>query len=150
MSLIDKIQKDSLAARKAGDSIRSALLITLYSEAAMIGKNAGNRETTDGEVVAVVRKFLKGVDESLAVVKDESKVSVLKIERDVLNGFLPTQMSESEITQALESIIGELNVTREPKSMGLLMKELKARFEGRYDGTKASALVKSVLAGTGG
>lgn len=146
MSLIDKIQKDSLAARKAGDSVRAALLITLYSEAAMIGKNAGNRETTDGEVVAVVRKFLKGVDESLAVVKDEGKIAALKTEREVLNGFLPAQMSEGEITAALESIISELSVSREPKSMGLLMKELKARFEGRYDGTKASALVKSVLA----
>lgn len=148
--LIEQIQKDTLAARKAGDTVRSSLLITLFSEASMVGKNAGNRVTTDQETIAVVRKFLKGVDESLAVVKDQARVAALKVEKEVLTSYLPVQMNDEQITEALEKILADKGIAREAKSMGLLMKELKAQHEGSYDGGKASTLVKSVLSAKAG
>ena len=59
MSLLAQLKKDSLLARKAADGVRATLLSTLIAEAEMVGKNAGNRESTDDEVQQTIRKFLK-------------------------------------------------------------------------------------------
>lgn len=64
MTLIQQIKDKQIAARKSGDSLAS-LYTTLLGEASIIGKNAGNRETTDVEVVAVVKKFIKNIDETV-------------------------------------------------------------------------------------
>jgi hypothetical protein len=58
---MEQIKAKQIAARKSG-SADAGLLTTLLGEAAMVGKNAG-RETTDQEVVAVVKKFVKNIDE---------------------------------------------------------------------------------------
>ena len=64
--ILEKIKNASLAARKAKEALAATLLTTLYSEAVNVGKNNGNRDTTDAEAVAVVKKFLKGVDETIS------------------------------------------------------------------------------------
>ena len=66
MSLIQTIKTAQVAARKARDPSAS-LLTTLIGEAEMVGKNAG-REVTDQEVVATIKKFIKGIDETLKAV----------------------------------------------------------------------------------
>lgn len=57
MTITEQIKAASLTARKARDTVASALLTTLLSDVVMIGKNAG-RETTDAEAVAIVKKFI--------------------------------------------------------------------------------------------
>ena len=57
MTIAEQIKAASLTARKARDTVASALLTTLLSDVVMIGKNAG-RETTDAEAVAIVKKFI--------------------------------------------------------------------------------------------
>ena len=52
--LINQIKSDALIARKARKIDTATLLTTLYSEASMIGKNLGNRESTDQEVLQVI------------------------------------------------------------------------------------------------
>ena len=64
MSLIQDIKSASLVARKARETKKAESLITLYSEASMIGKNDGNRESTDAETIAVIKKFIKNIDET--------------------------------------------------------------------------------------
>ena len=68
MSLLAQLKKDSLLARKAADSVRATLLSTLIAEAEMVGKNAGNRESSDDEVQQTIRKFLKNNQEAAAVI----------------------------------------------------------------------------------
>lgn len=149
MSLLKSIQERQLQARKQrngeDDAVRIALLTTLLGEAGAVGKNAGNRESTDAEVVAVVKKFCKNIDETLAAVgADSPKASSLRLERSVLEEFLPKQMAEPELQAVLQGLAVELGAAG-PKDMGRLMKELKARYDGQYDGSSASALCKKVL-----
>jgi uncharacterized protein len=56
MSMMDKLRADLLTARKERSDM-TGLLTALVGEAAMIGKNNGNRETTDEEVLRIVKKF---------------------------------------------------------------------------------------------
>ena len=144
MSLLETIKKDLIEARKAKNMLASAVLSTLYSEATMVGKNAGNRETADSEVVAKVKAFIKNIDETVkSLPEGHSQSTELGKEKELLQKYLPKQMSEEE----LKNSISEIGIAYEKsmKSMGKIMGELKTRYDGTYDGKIASALVKTFL-----
>lgn len=147
MSLIDKIRADSIDARKKGDKLAGALLTTLFAEAARVGKDAGNRASTDEEVVKTVRKFLKNAEETLAVGRADAKDKTLN-EIRILNGYLPQEMSAEELKAAIETIVAGL-ADRSPKAMGQVMAALKAAHGATYDGKLASQLVKESLSSQG-
>ena len=148
MSLLEKIKADSLTARKAKNTVRATLLVTLYSEAANIGKNDGNRETTDAEVNAVILKFIKGVDLTLEALKDSgdiARVEAAQNEKSALLEYAMKQLTEAELTSVISDIVATLPEVNQ-KQMGTVMKSLKASYEGRYDGQLASKLIKQALA----
>ena len=135
MSLMEQIKTRQIAARKAGDP-QASLLTTLLGEAAMVGKNA-NRETTDAEVVAVVKKFIKNVDETISALQARNQLfAEFAVEREVLEQFLPMQLSEAAL----------LEVAKCQKDMPSFMKHLKENFAGQYDGKLASTIAKQVFA----
>ena len=70
MTLMDQIKADQVSARKQKMTAVASLLTTLIGEAEMVGKNAGNRAPTDAEVQAVIKKFIKNLDETIAVLGD--------------------------------------------------------------------------------
>lgn len=146
--LTDQIKADLLTARKARDVIKSSQLSTLYSEATMIGKNDGNRQTTDLEVITLVKKTIGTLEDIITVVKEknpEAEIEPLTMEIQLLQGYLPKQLSESELGTIIDGIIAANNITS-LKQMGLVMKELVANHAGLFDGGVASNLVKSKLA----
>ena len=143
--LIQKLQADQLIARKAKDYVATGLLTALVSEAAMVGKNAGNRISTDDEVLATIRKFLKNAEETLNRVKQlagaEKAVSNFTEEIQILNGYLPQQMSDDQLREAINTF-----KTENPNAnMGLAMKFLKEKYNGLYDGKQASIIAKEVI-----
>lgn len=145
MSLITEIKSAQLTARKERNGPMASLLTTLIGEAEMVGKNAG-REVLDAEVVATIKKFIKNIDATLEVMKFSSDGKVLDLldEKVVLEHFLPRQMDEQQLTEAVTAIKVELNAGQ--KDMGKVMSLLKTRHEGQYDGKMASTVVKAVLA----
>lgn len=144
-SLLSAIRENSLMARKTRDGVASSLLVTLLSEAEMVGLNDGKRESTDAEVLATVRKFLKNIDETLKVRPDDA---VVRREKEILEGYLPKQLSEDELRAAIQAVASELGLAAiTPKDTGALMKGLNARFAGQFAGAQASALIKQLAAG---
>jgi hypothetical protein len=104
---------------------------------------------TDIEVVAVVKKFLKGIDEMLGVITPpvgpatdaQAKLDKILAEKAALEAYLPKQMSEDELRAFATAKAAEgLN-------MGQIMKALTAERAGQYDGKTASGIVKAALAG---
>ena len=146
MSLLNQIKDAQLQARKERDEIKSSLFTTLYSEASMKGKNDGNRDSTDEEVIAVIKKFLNGVNETLEALKfsSDGRVKVAVLEKEILESLLPKQLSEDELRIAISALIAGLE-ERNPKAMGKIMAGLKAQFAGLYDGAVASKLIKEML-----
>jgi uncharacterized protein YqeY len=144
MSLIEKILQDSIAARKSGEKLKGLLLTTLYAEAARVGKDAGNRSSTDDEVLKTVKKFQKNADETLKVATGEAKAKVEQ-ELAILAGYLPDEMDETALKNAIAVIVEQLP-EKSPKAMGQVMAALKAAHGGAYDGKLASNLVKQALA----
>jgi len=107
------------------------------------------KELTDADVVAVIEKMIKQRRESIAQYEQASRkdlADVEKFELQLLSGYLPQQMSEAEISQAVEVALGEAKPTGN-KDMGKVMALLKPRLAGKADMGKVSNLVKSKLSG---
>lgn len=157
MSLLTTIKASSLQARKEKNTVVSSLLTTLISEAAAIGKNNGNRETTDTEVIIIIKKFINNANETKNFVHtaaqnareplngpDHQQLDALTKEIEILNSFLPTQLTQEQLNHVIIELIsstGAMSI----KDMGKVMKALKEKHEGTYDGAQASTLIKQNL-----
>lgn len=148
MTILDSVKKAQLQARKDKKSEEAGSLTTLIGEAEMIGKNDGSRLSTDAEVVAVIKKFVKNIDETLTIVsKDASKadrVTSLTKEKALLSTFLPQQLSEDQLRVLLTGFVSNLP-EKNPKAMGKVLASLKEQFSGQYDGALASKVTKELL-----
>lgn len=148
MSIIESISHEYLIARKNRNAKKSALLSTLLSEAQMVGKNNGNRKSTDGEVVAVIKKMINNTNETINILSksetDTGQVADLLAELTTLSLFLPPQLSEQELKNVISTLVAITNA-KSIKDMGKVMKKLKEDFDGRYDGTEASKIIKEQL-----
>lgn len=143
--IIETIKHKQLEARKNKDKVLAGFLTTLISEIAIVGKNAGNRETTDSEAVKVVKKFVKGIEETIKLIKDEEKIASLNYELSIYNEFLPKMMGEAETKVAVETIIATLT-EKSPKVMGQVIGQLKTTYGDALDAGLASKIVKELLA----
>lgn len=145
MSLLAQIKQDQLSARKAKESLKATLLTTLIGEATSIGKNDGNRDSTDAEVTATIKKFIKNINELLSVTQSDSAVA----EKAILEQYLPNQLSEEQLQILIEGIVITCSADTptgpiRPK-IGDVVKRLKAQYDGQYDGAVASRIIKAVL-----
>lgn len=146
MSLLKSIKDNQLQARKNKKKELSTSLTTLLGEAAMVGKNNGDRESTDEEVIIVIKKFIKNNEEVIKFADIESKVYINALEENVcLTRYLPDQLTESEISNIVLQYIEGLDET--PSNMGEIMRFLKENYAGKYNGKDASNIVKELLNG---
>jgi uncharacterized protein YqeY len=125
--------------------LSATLLTTLIGELTAIGKNDGNREVTDADVVKLVKKFLDGINESIKYMEAAKNVEALVMlrgEAAILAPYMPQQMDEYVLTIAVRAILNELGVGA---NMGQVMAALKAKHAGKYDGGMASKVVKACL-----
>lgn len=143
MSVLDKIKTASVTARKDKKIVTANLLTTLLSEVQNVGKNDGNRQTTDGEAAAVIKKFLNGIAETLKYLPpDDVRFQTATLEKEILEGFLPRQYTEDELRNIIAEIVEKMPV-KSQKHMGDVMKQLRAEHDGLFDGSTASKLVKA-------
>jgi len=112
---------------------------------------ARSRGVTDGipdeEVLQMLQQMVKQRRESITLYEQGNRLDLAQQETDeigIISRFLPKQMSEAETTEAVKSVIGEIEATT-LKDMGRVMAVLKERFAGTMDFTKASSLVKGQL-----
>lgn len=147
MTLIEQIKSKNLEARKAKLAAVVGVLTPLIGEAEMVGKNA-NREVTDAEVVQMIKKFIKNLDETIRVLGDNDPRTLAAMgEKHTLEQFLPKQMDADHLAATVRAIVIGLKMAQAPKiDMGAVMKALKERFDGQYDGKVASAVIKAELA----
>jgi uncharacterized protein YqeY len=104
-------------------------------------------ELTDAEVLSVIEKMLKQRRESIAQFEKASRndlVAVEKFEIGVLSAYLPQQMGDAELAQAVAAAVAEAGASG-IKDMGKVMAILKPRLAGRADMGAVSSLVKAKL-----
>jgi uncharacterized protein len=141
--LFERMQKESLEARKARDQARASVLTTIIAQVKGMAIDDGHRAVDEADVTKVVRQFLKSVDENLALAAqgkmDASRSEQFKHEKEILLSYLPQQMSADALKEAIKKS-GATNI-------GEAMKYLKQNHDGLYDGKLASGIIKEVLGG---
>jgi len=133
-------------AMRAKDSARlSAIRLIL---AAIKQKEVDERvEATDPDVVGILEKMIKQRRESIAQFEKAARNDLAdaeKFELGVLSGYLPQQLSDSQVQEEIAKAISETGASG-VKDMGKVMAALKSRLAGRADMGKVSALVKAKL-----
>ena len=148
MALKDKITEDMKAAMRAKETARLSTVRLLL--AAIKQKEIDERvQLTDADVLAIIEKMLKQRRESIAQFEKAARNDLADVEKAeivVLSGYLPQQLSEAEVVEALVAAIKESGAAG-PKDMGKVMGLLKSRLAGRTDMGKLSGLVKAKLTG---
>jgi len=99
------------------------------------------KELADADVVAVIEKMIKQRRESIAQYEKAARkdlADVEKFELELLSGYLPQQMTETEISQAIDAALAEAKPSG-VKDMGKVMAVLKPRLAGKADMGKVSA-----------
>jgi len=141
--MIKQIKADLLKSRKERNSWRTTILTTLLSEIEIVGKNDGNRETTDAEAIKVITKFKKGVEDVMSRLTVETMDRKYIAEAELYDSYLPKMMTEDE----LRSIVTAWKETNYPDTpnIGGYMSALKRCYDGQYDGKVASKVVREAL-----
>lgn len=143
--IIDNIKSEQLNARKLQDKFKTKVLTALYSEASIVGKNNGDRKTNDDEAIAIVKSFIKKLNETIGILTGKGiDVSEQKAELTIYESFLPKQLTEVEIRNI---VIEAIKTIENPsiKSMGIVMTVLNTQYKGLFDGSIASKVVKEEL-----
>jgi uncharacterized protein YqeY len=148
MPLKDRIQDDMKAAMKARETQRLSAVRLLL--AAVKQREVDERkDLSDAEVVSVIEKMMKQRRDSIAQYTSANRKDLADAETFELNllaGYLPKQMSDPEIADAVQTAIAQTGAGT-AADMGKVMGLLKAKLAGRADMAKVSALVKAKLAG---
>ena len=138
--LFNQIKNEQILARKQKAQVATALLTTLLGEAQIQAKNKGVEVLGDQDVVSLVKKFLKGNQEFLDSPNlDEHKRVDLITEKEILTRYLPLQLSDVQIRDTIREMFRN-GVNKK----GDVMKGLKERYNGMYDGKRASELFSEV------
>jgi uncharacterized protein YqeY len=146
MTLRDRIREDMKAAMKARESQRLSAIRLLL--AAVKQREVDERkDLSDAEVISVIEKMMKQRRDSIAQYQSANRRDLADAETfelNLLSGYLPKQMSDSELADAVRAAIAQTGA-RTAADMGKVMSALKAQLAGRADMAKVSALVKSKL-----
>lgn len=141
MTIYEAVKADIRTARLARDQKTLSSLSTLLGELDLDAKVLeGVKSTSEADSVAIVKKFLKNLDE---VVKASGSTPEIENEKVLYSKYLPQQLSETEIRSI---IIDFKEVRNDPKlSLGEIMAHLKNHHSGLYDGKVASQVAKELV-----
>jgi hypothetical protein len=147
MTLKQRVTEDMKAAMRAKDAARLSAVRLLL--AAMKQKEVDERvELTDADVLGIIEKMVKQRRESIAQFEKAARQDLAdqeNFEIGVLSAYLPQQMSQAEVEQAIAAAVAESGAGG-VKDMGKVMALLRPRLAGRADMGKVSALLRTKLA----
>lgn len=139
--LYQQLKDANITALKNHDTVARSILSVILNKVklAEIDRRAQNAELTDADVVAVLQKTLKELEEekqAFAKANRAENVQVLAQQIAFVNGFLPQMMSAEQIKQVILSL--------DDKSVPAVMKHFKANYAGQCDMREVQAVLKSL------
>lgn len=122
-------------------AIKSAFLLAKTEK-------GSNGTISEDKEIKVIQKLFNQRKESFDIFTKEARAELAqkeKEEMDILEAYLPKQMSDEELTEAVKTIITQVGATS-LQDIGKVMGMASKQLAGKADGGRISAIVKSVLA----
>lgn len=148
--LRERFTAEMKEAMKAGDKGRLGairLIQAALKDKDIEARGNGKEPLSDEEILALLQKMVKQRQESITMYEQGGRTELAQQEKDevaVISSYLPQQMDEAETKAAIQAAIAETGAAS-MKDMGKVVGALRAKYAGRMDFAKASALVKEML-----
>tara|TARA_B100000575_G_scaffold283969_1_gene277449 strand:- start:478 stop:933 length:456 start_codon:yes stop_codon:yes gene_type:complete len=150
MSLRKKIEdklNDALKAKDKNIYPTLRLIVSAIKDAEIAGRTKGQKEIKDSDIISLLKKMIKQRNESCEVYEKAGRNELLENEKkeiEVINTFLPKQLSEEETKKICKDIIKSVGATS-MKDMGKIMGALKSKHADTLDFSKVSSILKGLL-----
>ena len=147
MNITDRINADLKEAMKAKDEVRLRGIRAVKAAILLANTDGTGKEMDEERGIAILQRLVKQRKESLEMYQKNNRPELAKIEQDeidVIQAYLPQQMSREELTLAISQIIERVGATS-PKDMGKVMGATK-ELAGKAEGKVISEIVKEILA----
>ena len=146
MTLQSRLDDDLNGAMRRGDSLRRNVIRYLKSQ-------VHNQEITDQSeldddgVLRVLTKQAQQRKESIRAFEEGGRADLVdkeSAELEIITEYLPRQLSEAEIREAVDQAVAEVGA-RGTGDMGAVMRNVMPRLRGRADGREVNAIVSEIL-----
>ena len=144
---IDEKLNEALKAKDKNTYPTLRLVISAIKDAEIAGRTKGLKEISDSDITAILKKMIKQRNESCEVYKKAGRSELLESEIkeiEVINVFLPKQLSEEETKKICAEVIKSAGASS-MKDMGKVMGELKSKHADTLDFSKVSSIIKELL-----
>ena len=147
MSLEKKIMQDLKAAMKAKEQASLRGIRAIKSAIQLAKTDGSGREIDEAVEIKMLQKLVKQRQDSLGIYEQQGREDLAQVEREeieVIQRYLPEQMSEEELESRLRAIIDRVGA-ESMRDMGKVMGIASKEFAGQADGKTISAKVKQLL-----
>ena len=145
-SLKNQIQADMKSAMRSGDKESLATIRLILAAIKQVEVDT-RKELSDADIIGILNKMVKQRRESIDQFEKANRQDLVtkeKSELELISGYLPAPMSETDIIATVEKALQETSASS-MKDMGAVMALLKPQLQGCADMGKVSQLVKSKL-----
>lgn len=148
MSLSAKIMDTMKEAMKAKDTVALEALRAIKSEILLAQTASGSKEEiSEADEIKILQKLVKMRKDSAAIFSEQNRADLAEPELaqvDVIEKFLPAQLSEAEVEAIVAKIIAETGASG-IASMGKVMGLASSQIGGQAEGKTISTIVKKLL-----
>ena len=146
MSLKERINDDMKAAMKAGDAERLSV-IRMARAAVQNARIAKRRDLSEEETLEVIGREVnkrRQAAQEYRRLAQESRAAAEDREADILEAYLPRQLAEAEIEDAVRAAMAEVGA-QGLKDLGRVMAAVMPRVKGRADGKRVNETARRLL-----
>lgn len=145
--LKEKLMDDLKAAMRDKDALRKDTVQMIRAAILQIEKDNGI-QVDDDKIIEIIAKEAKKRKDAAADFEKSGRQDLIdrnNKELEIINSYLPAQLSKEEIEAIVKEIIAEIGATS-MKDMGNVMKEAKAKIGASADGKTINEVVRALLA----
>ena len=151
MTLIKRLNEDFITAMKAKDTVAKSAITSIKAKITEAEKSTTGFSGADEDVIKIISKAIKQREESQSIYEKAGRTEQASAEASeaaVLRNYMPSLMTELEITIAIKDIILELStsITNTQALVGKSIGEFNKRYNGRADIQTVKSIITKAIA----
>ena len=148
MNIEHEINESIKSSMKSKDTIRLESLRAIKSAILLEKTKTGSKDQVDEDVILkILQKMVKQRNESAKIYIEQKREELAEVEisqAKIITEFLPEQLSESELSEIIDSVIMDLNA-ESMKDMGKVISNVNQKVSGKAEGRVIAEMVKNKL-----
>ena len=150
MKIEEKINESIKDSMKEKNRLRLDSLRAIKSAILIEKTKSGSKDQIEESVVLkILQKMVKQRNDSAKIYLEQNRKELAEIEvsqANIISEFLPTQLSESELSEMIDKVIEEVGA-ESMKDMGNVISKVNERVSGQAEGRVIAEIIKKKLIG---